>query len=641
MTNFLPKLKKLKYFDVDTEEELALNSEVLQTHANLRPSKIQHSDSFSEDEVHLNIETPTTPRNQDSKLPAQLTSYSQRPSIDNSGTPKTSNRHTLMPIRPKFVEKNNTDLSNKSQGSLSRKSSRSVSYASEYQSYPRSVAESLLDIPPSQRSHYETNRSFKTQTSIDTSKPKSIRQRLEIPKKYDPEDEIKAKELSGMHVMFTQDEIKNAFDTFDMDKNGFISAEEIRAIMEAIGEYVTDEEIDEMIRMLDYEGKGQVGYSEFFKMATGQTLGPIGAALPPSPMMVNTQSNRTSARTQGTVKVLNTETGKNSAKSRVSTESNVEDVKSRGRSLESDRVSRVSEASSRKTVDKKQTSYIKLTPSPESNKSSEPPPKPKIVDLKPNSKPPKTKLRIEHAKKPGNSIIKEESSIQQRSFKEVINKHDVSVSSVSNEWRESGPDSESASICLTSQAVPEDQPIDSALSELVQTTSFSPQTVERLRNLFISITGGEHEAMSYESFLNIVNSKLTSDRKLEDDRVTRRIFAVIDTDSDGLLNLYDFVKGLALITRSNKEEQFKLVFRVFDTDDDGAISRHELTRILKLNTATIKSDEQAMKKAHEILRMAGSSDLLTIDSFLSLKEKPLMLLAPLQERASKIGKLIV
>jgi hypothetical protein len=48
-----------------------------------------------------------------------------------------------------------------------------------------------------------------------------------------------------------------------------------------------------------------------------------------------------------------------------------------------------------------------------------------------------------------------------------------------------------------------------------------------------------------------------------------------------------------------------------------------------------------MKKAHEILRMAGSSDLLTVDSFLSLKEKPLMLLAPLQERASKIGKLIV
>jgi Ca2+-binding EF-hand superfamily protein len=636
MTNFLPKLKKLKYFDVDTEEELALNSEVLQVHANLKPSNIHHTDSFSEDEVHLNIETPSTPRNHDSKLPAQATSHSQRPSIDYSGTPKTSNRHTLLPIKPKVVEKNNIDLTNKSPASLSRNSFRSVTYASEYQSYPPSVGESLVDIPPSQRSQYETNRSFKTQTSVDTSKPKSIRQRLEIPKKYDPEDQIKPKELSGMHVMFTQDEIKNAFDTFDMDKNGFISAEEIRTIMEAIGEYVTDEEIDEMIRMLDYEGKGQVGFSEFFKMATGQTLGPIGAALPPSPMMVNTQSNRTSARTQGTVKVLNTETGRNSAKSRVSTESNVEDGKSRGRSLESDRVSRVSEASSRRTVDKKQTSFIKQTPSPEPSKSSEPPPKPKIVDRKPSSKPPKHKLLIKNAKKPENSIIKEESSIQKPSFKEVID-----GSSVSNEWRESGPDSDSVSICLTSQAVLEDTPIDSALSELVQTTSFSPQTVERLRNLFISIAGGEQEAMSYELFLNIVNSKLTSDRKLEDDRVTRRIFAVIDTDSDGLLNLYDFVKGLALITRSNKEEQFRLAFRIFDTDDDGAISRHELTRILKLNTATIKTDEQAMKKAHEILRMAGSSDLLTVDSFLSLKEKPLMLLAPLQERASKIGKLIV
>jgi calmodulin len=50
---------------------------------------------------------------------------------------------------------------------------------------------------------------------------------------------------------FTDDEIKDAFFTFDMSGNGFVSAAEIRFVLDALGENVTDEEIDEMIRMID------------------------------------------------------------------------------------------------------------------------------------------------------------------------------------------------------------------------------------------------------------------------------------------------------------------------------------------------------------------------------------------------------
>ena len=69
--------------------------------------------------------------------------------------------------------------------------------------------------------------------------------------------------------MFSDEDIKEAFNTFDLDVNGYVSAEEIRTVMESMGEYATDEEIDEMIRMLDYEGIGQVAFPEFYKMATG------------------------------------------------------------------------------------------------------------------------------------------------------------------------------------------------------------------------------------------------------------------------------------------------------------------------------------------------------------------------------------
>uniref|UniRef100_A0A915CS21 EF-hand domain-containing protein n=1 Tax=Ditylenchus dipsaci TaxID=166011 RepID=A0A915CS21_9BILA len=45
-----------------------------------------------------------------------------------------------------------------------------------------------------------------------------------------------------------RDEIKEAFRVFDKDGSGFISASELRHVMINLGEKLTDEEIDEMIR---------------------------------------------------------------------------------------------------------------------------------------------------------------------------------------------------------------------------------------------------------------------------------------------------------------------------------------------------------------------------------------------------------
>lgn len=88
---------------------------------------------------------------------------------------------------------------------------------------------------------------------------------------------------------FSYGEIQEAFNTFDLDGNGFISAEEIRRVMDMIGEFVTDEEVDEMIRMLDRGGEGQVAFQEFFKMAKGEQLAPVAMAHPPSLGMVSSK----------------------------------------------------------------------------------------------------------------------------------------------------------------------------------------------------------------------------------------------------------------------------------------------------------------------------------------------------------------
>jgi len=57
------------------------------------------------------------------------------------------------------------------------------------------------------------------------------------------------------------------FKVFDKYGNGFISAAELRdGLMTNLGEKVTDEEVDEMIREADIDGDGQINYEDFVKM---------------------------------------------------------------------------------------------------------------------------------------------------------------------------------------------------------------------------------------------------------------------------------------------------------------------------------------------------------------------------------------
>ena len=64
----------------------------------------------------------------------------------------------------------------------------------------------------------------------------------------------------------TEEELIEAFKVFDRDGNSFISAVELRHVMTNLGEKLTDEEVDEMIREVDVDGDGQTNYEEFVKM---------------------------------------------------------------------------------------------------------------------------------------------------------------------------------------------------------------------------------------------------------------------------------------------------------------------------------------------------------------------------------------
>jgi len=73
----------------------------------------------------------------------------------------------------------------------------------------------------------------------------------------------------------TDQEIKDAFFTFDMSGNGFVGHSEIKFVLDALKANATDAEIDEMIRIVDMNKDNQVEYKEFWRMAAGETLEPV------------------------------------------------------------------------------------------------------------------------------------------------------------------------------------------------------------------------------------------------------------------------------------------------------------------------------------------------------------------------------
>merc|ERR1711977_208946 len=63
-----------------------------------------------------------------------------------------------------------------------------------------------------------------------------------------------------------EEELIEAFKVFDRDGNGFISHAELSHVMRNLGQQLTGEEVDEMIREADIDGDGQINYEEFVRM---------------------------------------------------------------------------------------------------------------------------------------------------------------------------------------------------------------------------------------------------------------------------------------------------------------------------------------------------------------------------------------
>ena len=71
--------------------------------------------------------------------------------------------------------------------------------------------------------------------------------------------------LRKMNEGNPEKELMDVFMVFDKDGSGTISPDELRSAMRVIGEKLTDDEIEDAIKLADTSGDGEVDYDEFIQ----------------------------------------------------------------------------------------------------------------------------------------------------------------------------------------------------------------------------------------------------------------------------------------------------------------------------------------------------------------------------------------
>lgn len=65
------------------------------------------------------------------------------------------------------------------------------------------------------------------------------------------------------------DELLETFKVFDVDGNGFITADELRKIILTIGDDVSTDDVEDMIREADKDADGKISFEDFVSLMKG------------------------------------------------------------------------------------------------------------------------------------------------------------------------------------------------------------------------------------------------------------------------------------------------------------------------------------------------------------------------------------
>uniref|UniRef100_A0AC35U5E2 EF-hand domain-containing protein n=1 Tax=Rhabditophanes sp. KR3021 TaxID=114890 RepID=A0AC35U5E2_9BILA len=82
--------------------------------------------------------------------------------------------------------------------------------------------------------------------------------------------------VSGEDNSGLEEELREAFRLYDKEGNGYINVSDLRDILRALDDNISEEELDEMITEIDADGSGTVDFDEFMEMMSGTLCSLVG-----------------------------------------------------------------------------------------------------------------------------------------------------------------------------------------------------------------------------------------------------------------------------------------------------------------------------------------------------------------------------
>ncbi|KAK9363489.1 hypothetical protein V1504DRAFT_445030 [Lipomyces starkeyi] len=166
------------------------------------------------------------------------------------------------------------------------------------------------------------------------------------------------------------------------------------------------------------------------------------------------------------------------------------------------------------------------------------------------------------------------------------------------------------------------------IDNLVSSTNFSAEEVDRLRKRFMKIDRDNSGTIDRNEFLAIP--------AIATNPLASRLIAIFDEDGGGDVDFQEFLTGLsAFSSKGGSDEKLRFAFNVYDMDKDGYISNGELFIVMKMMVGSNLKDQQLQQivdktimeadrdgdgkiNFEEFVKMVSSTDIaqkMTLDIF--------------------------
>ncbi|KJE91491.1 calcium-binding protein p22 [Capsaspora owczarzaki ATCC 30864] len=139
------------------------------------------------------------------------------------------------------------------------------------------------------------------------------------------------------------------------------------------------------------------------------------------------------------------------------------------------------------------------------------------------------------------------------------------------------------------------------LSELQETTGFTPNQIKRLYHRFKNLDKDNTGTLNSDEFLAIPELAMNP--------LAPRIIAVFDIEKADMVNFGQFLRVLSVFQADrSREDKVRFAFRLYDVDNDGFVSPADLHEVLKMLVGVHVSEDQLRQIIDSTIQEADTID---------------------------------